>query len=58
MQGFGLRIARPLLKQFKTLRKLFLSSLDELKTVEQIGPQKAKKITDLLDADYHEESQK
>ncbi|HLC84682.1 MAG TPA: ERCC4 domain-containing protein, partial [Candidatus Nanoarchaeia archaeon] len=58
LPGVGLTLARPLLKQFKTLRKLFLSSLDELKTVEQIGPQKAKKITDLLDADYHEESQK
>jgi len=47
--GVGINLARPLLKEFGSVKKVVNATLDELQKVEKIGPNKAKQIRDVLD---------
>jgi len=55
LPGIGPGLAIPLLKEFKSVSKLVNASIDDLQNVKLIGPQKAKRLRDVLDSDYHEE---
>ena len=52
--GIGSGLANPLLKEFKTIKKLVNASVEDLKKVELIGDKKAQKIREILDKEYEE----
>lgn len=52
LPGISLKMARRLLKRFKTVRKIFLSSESELMKVKGIGEKIAKRIKEVLDSSY------
>jgi Fanconi anemia group M protein len=52
LPGVGLSLARPLLKKFKTIKKLINAKPESLQKVEKIGPQKAKQIKELVETEY------
>ena len=54
LPGIGAALAKPLLKKFKTVRKIMTASEERLKKVDLIGDAKAKKIRDVLDEEYEE----
>jgi Fanconi anemia group M protein len=54
LPGIGSSLAPFLLKQFKTLKRLFNSSEKEMEKVEQIGKKKASAIKDLIESEYEE----
>ena len=54
LPGMGLGLAKPLLKHFRTIKKIVNASVEELKEVEKIGPQKAKMIKDVVEGEYKE----
>jgi len=55
LPGVGPTLAKPLLKKFKTIKRLINAKQDQLEKVEKIGPKKAQKIRQVLDQDYTEE---
>ncbi|MFH1505379.1 MAG: DEAD/DEAH box helicase [archaeon] len=55
LPGIGATLAKPLLKRFKTVRKIMTSSEENLKKVDLIGDVKAKKIRDVLDEEYKDD---
>ena len=52
LPGISLKMARRLLKRFKSVRKIFLSSENELMKVKGIGGKIAKRIKEVLDSNY------
>ncbi|MBD3209102.1 DEAD/DEAH box helicase [Candidatus Woesearchaeota archaeon] len=53
LPGIGGKLAKPLLEKFGSVKGVMDASVDALQEVELIGPTKAKKIRDLLDAHYN-----
>jgi len=54
LPGIGTALATPLLKKFGSVIKVFNATEEELKEVEKIGKEKAKKIRDILDKEWQE----
>ena len=52
LPGVGSTLAKPLLREFKSVKNVVNASSDELKKVEKVGPIKAKKIKDITDSEY------
>jgi len=55
MPGIGPIIARNLLKKFGSIRGLVNASVDELKSIDNIGEKKAKELKEVLEILYPEE---
>ncbi len=51
----GPKLAKPLLKQFRTIKNIVNAPEDELKKVELIGEKKAKEIRNVMDAEYRDD---
>jgi len=54
LPGVGPKIARALLKNFKTVKSIANANIEELMKVDKIGKKKAKRIHDILNAAYEE----
>jgi len=54
----GPKLAKALLKRFGTVKAVFNASRKELEEIEKIGPKKAKKIIEVLEAKYNREGAK
>ncbi|MBI5393091.1 DEAD/DEAH box helicase [Candidatus Woesearchaeota archaeon] len=52
--GVGAGLAKPLLREFKTIKKIVNASEDELRKVELVGEKKAKKIKDIFEREWME----
>jgi Fanconi anemia group M protein len=52
LPGVGAVLAKPLLKRFKSIKKLVNAEEKELKEVELIGEKKARRIKEIVDKDY------
>ncbi len=52
--GIGPTLAKPILKNFKTLKDFVNASEDDLKKIDKIGPQKANTIRRIFDEEYEE----
>ena len=52
LPGVGVALARPLLKEFKTIKNLVNADAKELEKVEKIGPKKSKQINDIVNKEY------
>ena len=52
--GVGATLAKPILKKFKTIKKFVNAKEESLQKVEKIGPEKAKRIREVLDKEYEE----
>jgi ERCC4-related helicase len=52
LPGIGPSTAKPLLKKFKTVKKVINASEDKLKKIDLIGERKAKRIKEVLEEDY------
>jgi len=52
LPGIGATLAKPLLKKFKTVRKIFNAKHERLEKVDKIGPKKAEQIRRVLDEEY------
>jgi Fanconi anemia group M protein len=52
LPGVGLSLAKPLLKTFRTIKKLINAEDQELQKVPKIGPQKSQAIREVLDKEY------
>jgi len=49
LPGVGPVLAKNLLKEFGSVEKVFLASVDELQDVDKMGPKKAKKIKEIIE---------
>lgn len=52
LPGIGMALAKPLLKKFKTVKRIVNAKPEKLEKVSKIGPLKAKKIREVLDEEY------
>ncbi len=52
LPGIGAKLAKNLLKEFKTVRNVFNASVSELQKVAKIGKKKAKAIFELLNKEF------
>ena len=52
LPGIGPTLAKPLLKKFKTVKKIINAKKDKLEKVEKIGPKKAQTIKDVVEGEY------
>ncbi len=52
LPGIGIGLARPLLRKFKTVRKIINAKEEQLEKVEGIGPKKARAIKDVVEKEY------
>ncbi|MFC1754294.1 DEAD/DEAH box helicase [Thermoproteota archaeon] len=52
LPGVGPALAKPLLKEFSTVKDIINASEDELKNVDKIGDKKAKEIQEILNKEY------
>jgi len=52
LPGVGPTLSKPLLKKFKTVKKVINASEDKLKKIDLIGEKKAKRIKEVLESDY------
>ncbi|MFH1510089.1 MAG: DEAD/DEAH box helicase [Candidatus Woesearchaeota archaeon] len=52
LPGVGAALAKPLLVQFKTIKKLINAKEEALQKVEKIGPEKARKIKEVVETEY------
>ena len=52
LPGIGVTLAKPLLKKFKTIKKIVNAKQEQLEKVEKIGPKKAENIRKVLDGEY------
>ncbi len=50
--GIGSKLAQRLITHFKSIRGVMSADVEELKKVEKIGPKKAEKIYDILNAKF------
>ena len=54
LPDIGMKLAKPLLKKFKTIKNIVNAKESKLTEVEKIGKIKAKKIRDVLDTEYED----
>jgi ERCC4-related helicase len=54
LPGVGSTLAKPLLKKFKSVKKVINASEDNLKKINLIGDKKAQKIREVLDSEYED----
>jgi Fanconi anemia group M protein len=54
LPGVGPALARPLLKKFKTIKKIINAKQEKLEKVEKIGPKKAAEIKRVTESEYLE----
>ncbi len=54
LPGVGGALSKPLLRKFGSVKKVFTASEKELKEVEKIGKEKAKRIKDIVERNYDE----
>jgi len=52
LPGIGPALARPLLKKFKTVKKVVNAKAEQLEKVEKIGPKKAAEIKKVTESEY------
>lgn len=52
LPGVGAKLAKSLLKEFGSVRAVFLASVDDLQRVEKIGKKKASQIRLVIDTQY------
>ncbi len=52
LPGVGATLSKPLLKKFKTVKKVINASEEKLKKIDLIGEKKAKRIKEVLESDY------
>jgi len=52
LPGVGATLSKPLLRKFKTVKKLINAKKEKLEKVEQIGPKKAQAIKDVVEKEY------
>jgi len=52
LPGIGASLAKPLLRKFKTVKKLINATLEQFEKVENIGPKKAQAIKDVIEIEY------
>lgn len=52
LPGIGATLAKPLLKKFKSIKKIVNAKQEKLEEVEKIGPKKAENIRRVLDSEY------
>ena len=52
LPGIGMSLARPLLRQFRTVKNVINASAEELEQVEKIGEKKAAAIRDVVEREY------
>ncbi len=57
LPGIGNTLAKPLLKEFKTIKNIINASEEELQKVELIGSKKAKRLKELFQKEYLESTQ-
>ena len=50
--GIGATLAKPLLRKFKTVKKIVNAKKEQIEKVEKIGPKKAENIRRVLDEEY------
>lgn len=55
LPGIGPKLAKSLLKHFKSVKNIANASVEELMKVEKIGKKKAKRIHETINNDYKEE---
>jgi len=53
LPGIGPKLADRLLRDFETVRRVFMASIAELSTVKGVGRVKAERIARILDSTYH-----
>jgi len=51
--GVGPKLSKPLLRKFKTIKKIVNAKKEKLEKVEKIGPKKAEEIRKVLDSKYN-----
>jgi ERCC4-related helicase len=54
LPGIGPTLSKPLLKQFKTIKKIVNASEEDLRKIDLIGEKKAKAIKDVVEREYEE----
>jgi len=54
LPGVGGTLAKPLLKKFKTVKKVINAKQEQLEKVEKIGPKKAERIREVVEKEYGE----
>ncbi len=52
LPGIGPSLAKPLLKKFKSVKRIMNASEEKLKKIDLIGEKKAKRIKEVLEKDY------
>ena len=52
LPGVGIMLARPLLKEFKTIKNVVNAEQKDLEKIEKIGPKKAKQINEIVNREY------
>jgi len=52
LPGVGIVLARPLLKEFKSIKNIANADKKDLEKIEKIGPKKAKQINDIVNREY------
>jgi Fanconi anemia group M protein len=52
LPGVGATLAKPLLKKFKTIKKLINAKKEKLEKITKIGPKKAQAIKDVVEKEY------
>jgi len=52
LPGVGASLSKPLLKKFKTIKKIINAKKTQLEKVEKIGPKKAKAIREVVETEY------
>lgn len=52
LPGIGPNLAKSLLKEFKSIKNIVNSSIDDLKMVDKIGPKKAKDLYELFNLTF------
>ncbi len=52
LPGVGPTLAKPLLRKFKSIKKVINANEEKLQKVEKIGPAKAKRIKEITDSEY------
>lgn len=52
LPGVGAKLAKPLLRKFKTIKKIVNAKKKQLEKIEKIGPKKAEDIRKVIDSEY------
>jgi Fanconi anemia group M protein len=55
LPGVGSALAKPLLRKFRSIKKMVNAKEEALQKVEKIGPQKARQIKEVVESEYRED---